>query len=58
VDIINTSILIGLVSLALSIVGLLSGKFLNKQFGKVVEVIGGSVLIFIGLRIVVTHLMA
>ena len=58
VDVISASILIGVVSLILSIVGLLSGKFLNKQFGKIVEVIGGSVLIFIGLRIVVTHLMA
>ena len=57
IDVINASLLIGLVSLILSIVGLLSGKRLSQRFGKNVEVIGGLVLIFIGLRIVVTHLI-
>ena len=57
VDVVAASLVIGLVSLALSVVGLLGGNRLSQRFGKSVEVIGGLVLIFIGLRIVVTHLM-
>lgn len=56
-DIVAASLIIGLISLLLSIVGLLGGKRLNQRFGKKVEVIGGLVLIFIGLRIVITHLI-
>lgn len=58
VDVLGASIIIGLVSLLMSIAGLLGGKKLNQRFGKRVEVLGGLVLIAIGLRIVITHLMA
>lgn len=58
VDVVAASLLIGIVSLILSIVGLRGGKRLNQRFGKRVEVLGGLVLILIGLRIVFTHLTA
>jgi len=54
----SASLLIGLVSLVLSIAGILGGKRLNRRFGKRVEVAGGLMLVFIGLRIVITHLIA
>jgi manganese efflux pump family protein len=56
VDVLSVSLIIALVSLILSVVGLLGGDRLSQRFGKGVEVVGGMVLIFIGLRIVVTHL--
>ncbi len=58
VDVLGASIVIGLVSLLMSMAGMLGGKKLNQRFGKRVEVVGGLVLIAIGLRIVITHLMA
>ena len=57
-DVLISSLLIGLVSLALSIIGLLGGSKLSRSFGSNVELLGGLVLIGIGLRIVITHLMA
>ena len=57
-DVLIASLLIGLVSLVLSIVGLTGGSRLGSRFGKNMEILGGLVLIGIGLRIVVTHLMA
>lgn len=57
-DVLVSSLLIGLVSLALSIIGLLGGSKLSRRFGRNVELLGGLVLIGIGLRIVATHLMA
>lgn len=58
IDVLGASIVIGLVSLLMSVAGMLGGKKLNQRFGKKVEIIGGLVLIAIGLRIVVTHLIA
>jgi putative Mn2+ efflux pump MntP len=58
IDVFSASLIIGLVSLILSIVGLMSGNRLSKRFGKRVEVLGGLILVLIGLRIVVTHLLA
>lgn len=58
VNIFIASLLIGLVSLAVSIIGLKSGNRLSGRFGKNVEILGGLVLIGIGLRIVITHLSA
>ena len=58
IDVISASLIIALVSLLLSIVGLMSGSRLSKRFGKRVEVLGGLILVLIGLRIVVTHLLA
>ena len=58
INVIGASLVIGLVSLLVSVVGLLGGRKLNQRFGKRVEVFGGLVLIAIGLRILITHLMA
>lgn len=54
-NIYTASALIGFISLILSIVGLLGGRRIGQRFGKQAEIVGGLVLIFIGLRIVITH---
>jgi putative Mn2+ efflux pump MntP len=51
------AIVIGLVTGALSLIGLRVGNGVGKRFGKPVEVLGGLVLIGIGIRIVMSHLM-
>jgi putative Mn2+ efflux pump MntP len=53
-----SSLVIGLVSMVLSVIGVMSGKRLSQRFGKGVEIFGGLVLVLIGLRIVITHLLA
>jgi len=58
VNIFSASLWIGLASLSFSILGLLVGNRISQRFGKSVEVLGGVVLIFIGLRIVLAHLLA
>ncbi len=55
VNVISASLLIGAVSLVVSVIGLLGGSRLSRRFGKSVEVLGGLVLIAIGVRIVLTH---
>jgi len=49
--------IIGVVSLVLSLVGLLLGSKLNNKFGKRMELLGGILLIGIGLRILLTHML-
>jgi putative Mn2+ efflux pump MntP len=56
VNIWAASLLIGVISLVLSLVGLLVGNRLGTTFGKRMEVVGGLILIGIGLRILLTHL--
>lgn len=56
VNIWSSSLIIGVISAALSLVGLMVGKRLGLAFGKRMEIIGGLILIFIGLRIFITHL--
>lgn len=53
-----SSFMIGLVSLLFTIVGLKFGNRLNEKFGKRIEVLGGSVLLFIGTRLLYSHLIA
>jgi putative Mn2+ efflux pump MntP len=50
------SLIIGGVSLVLSVVGLLAGAKLGEKFGKRMEIIGGLILIGIGIRILIDHL--
>lgn len=57
VNVFWSALLIGLVSSALSLVGLNLGNQLGTRFGKTMEVIGGVILIGIGLRVVITHLL-
>jgi putative Mn2+ efflux pump MntP len=52
-----SSLTIGLASSGLSLAGLLIGNGLSQRFGKRVEILGGFVLLFIGLRILYTHLL-
>ncbi len=51
------AIVIGLVTALLSLAGLRLGNDFGKRLGKPVEIIGGVVLIGIGLRILLSHLM-
>lgn len=57
VDIVQAVLMIAIASLVLSIIGLRLGNKLSKLFGKRMEVLGGLLLIGIGIRIVVTHLI-
>ena len=52
------SVLIGLVACALSALGIVFGSKIGPQWGPRAERVGGYVLILIGLRILVFHLMA
>jgi len=54
-DIWYPSILIGIITAVLSLLGLLAGNRLGNKFGNVVEVFGGVILISIGIKIVLTH---
>lgn len=51
------AILIGVVTSALSFLGLRLGSVAGRKLGKSVELLGGFVLIGIGARIVIEHLM-
>jgi putative Mn2+ efflux pump MntP len=57
-SILQTSLLIGAVSLLLSLLGLAIGNRLGSFFGKRMEIVGGLTLSFIGLRILLSHLLA
>ncbi|GAP22642.1 manganese efflux pump MntP family protein [Leptolinea tardivitalis] len=57
VNIWSTSAVIGVVTLFLSLVGGFAGHVLGSKFGQRMEVIGGVILVGIGLRILITHLM-
>jgi manganese efflux pump family protein len=56
VAIITPSIVIGVVTYGLSMVGLFAGNKLGEKFGKRMEIVGGIILIGIGVRVVITHL--
>jgi len=58
VDILYPSVVIGVVTGILSLIGLLLGSRLGAAFGKRMEVVGGVLLIFIGLRVLLSHLLA
>ena len=51
------AIVIGLVTGILSVLGLRVGNGVGKRYGKPVEVLGGLVLIGIGVRILMSHLV-
>jgi putative Mn2+ efflux pump MntP len=56
VDILLSSLVIGAVSLILSLLGTAFGGTLESRFGKRMEIAGGLLLIAIGVRIVIMHL--
>lgn len=51
------ALLIGVVASGLSTVGLFAGNQLGKTFGKRMEILGGLILVVIGVRTVLTHLV-
>jgi putative Mn2+ efflux pump MntP len=51
------SLVIGIVAAAFSVAGVHLGCRLSRVFGKRVELLGGAILIFIGLRVLATHLL-
>ncbi len=57
VNIYYASLMIGVISLSLSLAGLLIGNRLGTAFGRRMEIIGGLILNGIGLRILITHLI-
>jgi putative Mn2+ efflux pump MntP len=57
VDIWRSALTIGITSTLLSLLGLYLGDKLSRRFGRRMELLGGVVLNFIGIRILVTHLL-
>ena len=57
VDIWYPSIIIGVVTSALSLIAIRLGNRLSSVFGQKMEIIGGVILIAIGLRILISHLL-
>ncbi len=56
IDIIYPSIIIGVVTASLCLLGLALGTRLGEMFGKRMEIIGGLILIGIGVRVLIAHL--
>lgn len=52
------SVIIGVITSAMSLAGIYLGRYLGGKIGPRMEIAGGIVLILIGLRILATHLMA
>jgi putative Mn2+ efflux pump MntP len=51
------SIVIGLITMLVSAIGVTTGSRLGLKFGKRMQIVGGVVLIMIGIRIVVSHMI-
>jgi len=56
-SILVSSLIIGLTSFVLSVAGYLLGDRLGYRFGKRMELVGGLILIVIGIRVLVSHLL-
>ncbi len=56
VDIWYPAVIIGVVTGVLSLIGVKAGNKLGVKFGKIMEIIGGAILILIGIKIVLEHL--
>jgi putative Mn2+ efflux pump MntP len=57
IEIFTPSLIIGVITLGLSLFGLLAGGFLGERFGKRMEILGGLILIGIGIRILTSHIL-
>jgi putative Mn2+ efflux pump MntP len=51
-------VMIGIITAALSVVGIYAGKYVGRKIGPRMELVGGIILIFIGFRILISHLFA
>jgi putative Mn2+ efflux pump MntP len=52
------SVVIGVVTALISLAGIPLGARLGELFGKRVSIVGGMILVFIGVRILISHLLA
>jgi putative Mn2+ efflux pump MntP len=57
IDIWYPSVIIGVITAALSVVGIRAGKYFGKTLGHRMECLGGIILIGIGLKILMSHLL-
>lgn len=57
VPVLLSVLMIGLVACLLSLVGLFAGIRLGEAFGRRMEIIGGIILVLIGLRLVISHVI-
>jgi len=57
VEILQPILIIGIVTMILSILGLRVGDRLGLRFGKAMRVMGDVILISIGIRILITHIL-
>jgi manganese efflux pump family protein len=57
VSIVGPVIIIGLVAALMSILGVYLGNRLGQTFGKRMEVVGGLILVAIGIRVVISHIL-
>lgn len=51
------SIVIGLITLLVSVIGMMAGSKLGLRFGRRMQIVGGVILILIGIRIVISHMI-
>jgi manganese efflux pump family protein len=52
------AVIIGVVTAAMSVIGLRLGSRLGRAFGSRMEVVGGVILLLVGIRILIQHLVA
>ena len=57
ISIVRPLIIIGTTTFVFSVFGILIGKYVSKKMKNSVEIIGGTILIAIGVKILVEHLM-
>ncbi len=57
IEIFYPSMIIGLITFAFSFTGVHLGSRLQKFFGKKVEIVGGIILLFIGIKILAEHIL-
>jgi len=58
VEILYPSVIIGITTFLFSFAGVRMGCRLQEFFGKKVEIVGGIILLFIGLRILIEHILS
>lgn len=58
VNILVVALAIGTATLAMTTTGILAGGLLSRRFGRVVEILGGVMLIALGTKILIEHLVA
>ena len=56
INIFYPSIVIGLITASMALVGIIIGNFTNQRLGKASAIIGGLILSVIGFRILISHL--